>query len=409
MRWVDRLLEVVLGGGTSKAARLRGWHRRILLAEASPRRRVSLLKRGIMWPVKAAQLATEASRSYGSLVREKYGPSTLRQWVDQWRLAVSTGMPPEEYYSLRLFMPDRQAVAGQFMLSGDMHVLFMALAKRQGAEEAAALDDKESFHAWCKSKGLPSPRTFRTFERGHCNPIDLPLDATLPPVDLFSKPKDYRWGIGTARWSWVAEQTYRGEDGRLISEEGMMEELIRQSSERPIILQERLANHPEVSGLSGGALCTVRVVTSRATGGRARVVAAAFAMPVGSAPASNFHYGSVVSGIDIRTGRLGPGVVSDTARCTVSFDRHPDTGNVFLEERLPLWEDVVELVEKAHGEVCSVSSLGWDVALSDSGPVLVEVNVSWGLDIVQMPSGYPIVETEFYDHIISELRGLPTS
>lgn len=401
---LGRGLEVALGLGWSEASRLRGWYRRISLSEAGTRGRLSLLKRAALWPLKAMRLASMGSREYGPLVEEAYGMSIPRQFIQQWWLSTSTGMPPEKYYALRLFLPERWAVARDFMLSEEMHVLFMALARRQSSEEAAQLDDKESFRAWCREHDLPTARTLWTFEAGRARPADLSLDEPLPPTDLFSKPKNFRWGIGAARWFWIGKDSYRTEAGACISTAELINELERQSLERSVVLQERLSNHSVIADLSSGALCTVRIATSRFPGGQAEAVGATFRMPVGSTPVDNFSSGGIAATVDLSHGTLSPAVSYDLAQCTDQFHYHPDTGAAITDRLLPYWAEAVVLAKRAHQEAMYISSVGWDIAFLEAGPHLIEANVSWGVVLLQMPSGIPITRTPFATHQLSHLR-----
>ena len=68
------------------------------------------------------------------------------------------------------------------------------------------------------------------------------------------------------------------------------------------------------------------------------------------------------------------------------FDRHPDTGAVFAEVTVPFWDEVRDITARA-APALPLGSLGWDVALTPEGPVLIEANYSWGIDTMQMGWG----------------------
>ena len=102
---------------------------------------------------------------------------------------------------------------------------------------------------------------------------------------------------------------------------------------------------------------------------------------VGGNAVDNFRdgrTGNLIARIDLVRGELGDswGSASDgvgLARVAL----HPGTGVPFDGFRLPLWEEAKSLVEKAAILFLPMRCLGWDVALTPSGPVLVEANMWW--------------------------------
>jgi hypothetical protein len=63
--------------------------------------------------------------------------------------------------------------------------------------------------------------------------------------------------------------------------------------------------------------------------------------------------------------------------------------------RLPYWPESVELALRAHGRLGEIPCVGWDVAVLERGPLLLEGNASPGVQLLQMPSGRPLGATEY--------------
>ncbi len=62
---------------------------------------------------------------------------------------------------------------------------------------------------------------------------------------------------------------------------------------------------------------------------------------------------------------------------------------------LPYWHESVDLVRRAHaGAFSRFAFLGWDVALTKDGPLLLETNSGWGAVFHQMRDG-PLGHTSF--------------
>ncbi len=63
---------------------------------------------------------------------------------------------------------------------------------------------------------------------------------------------------------------------------------------------------------------------------------------------------------------------------------HPDSGVRFTGKRLPYWDRILEVCSRAAPITPKVRSVGWDVALTPSGPVIIEGNPDWDLPMVQV-------------------------
>ena len=80
------------------------------------------------------------------------------------------------------------------------------------------------------------------------------------------------------------------------------------------------------------------------------------------------------------------GTLSHLAFCDKKaeyYDRHPITGIVFDEFKVPLYEEAIELCKRAALVVPEVRYVGWDVAISPDGPVIIEGNSLVGYDMPQ--------------------------
>jgi len=69
-----------------------------------------------------------------------------------------------------------------------------------------------------------------------------------------------------------------------------------------------------------------------------------------------------------------------TPKCT---EHHPDTGFKFANYPIPYYNEAVELAIKAHSFLYGVCAIGWDIAITETGPVIIEGNYHWGLSIMQ--------------------------
>src|SRR5690606_16286151 len=116
----------------------------------------------------------------------------------------------------------------------------------------------------------------------------------------------------------------------------------------------------------------------------------------------NFSQGGLASPVDPRTGELRKAVFKDLDATVVRYSVHPITGTRLEGFRLPLWDQVINLVMRAHAAFLEFPSVGWDVALTPDGPVLVEGNFNWNVVLTQQASGEPLDE-DYYASLLSFL------
>ena len=57
-----------------------------------------------------------------------------------------------------------------------------------------------------------------------------------------------------------------------------------------------------------------------------------------------------------------------------SYQSHPDSGIVFKGVQVPFWNEVKSVCSKAQKSLSFVMHYGMDVAISDTGPVVLEIN-----------------------------------
>ena len=70
-------------------------------------------------------------------------------------------------------------------------------------------------------------------------------------------------------------------------------------------------------------------------------------------------------------------------------EKHPATGLVFEDYKIPSYDKTVALVEKAHRLVPRFRSVSWDIAITEDGsPILIEGNLCrGGIDRLQLSNG----------------------
>lgn len=80
------------------------------------------------------------------------------------------------------------------------------------------------------------------------------------------------------------------------------------------------------------------------------------------------------NGITVLLNENGKGITFGIYKDREFYSEHPETGYSFLGIKIPYWEEAIELVETAAQKFSTISFIGWDVAITPSGPEIIEGN-----------------------------------
>jgi hypothetical protein len=399
--------------GNTGIGQFRGWARVVFYYKCSQIRRLRVLIRLASWPLLAVLDAHRSVRQFGRDLENEANVSRRRQLAQLWWLRARHGLRANAYIDFQLYRPERRPRATRYVQEWEFVMVSRFINRvHRSKSDVAMLSDKVLFSAWCRKHSLPTPETLVEFRDGVVANSVL-TDGAVPPCNLFSKPADSMGGHGAARWVYDGAGGYIGVDGRRREGSELLEELAimsktlrRKVGDRThrIILQKSLQNHQTLRPLVPGAVATVRLVTYRWPERSPEVLTAVYKIPVGNMSADNFRYGGLLAPVDSATGRLG-GAVHRRSGILTPIERHPDTGVSIEGYQLPYWSEAVQMALRAHSIVRRIPSLGWDVALTDDGPVLVEANTTMSPSMVQMASGVPLGDTGFVDCMNAYARG----
>ena len=336
-----------------------------------PKRRRAICKAILSWPRVFASSSTRFTRRNGRTVAQRHGRSIPMQLLDQVRLYFRHGMLPRWYYIHALYERGGLDRAGSFLNRFETKG---ALFSRLNGGSTSPLNDKVAFAAHCEAHNLPCVPVFFVATRGEL--IALRESAELPHVDLFTKPIVGRGGTGAERWDWdERNELFVRPDGRRLQAEQLVERMRVGSVEVPRLVQPRVRNHPDIGDLSNGALNTVRALSCLNEQGQPEMFAAAFRMAVGgNVTVDNFHAGGIAAAVDPVSGKMEQASDLGDDVSLGWLSHHPDTGAQIEGRVLPMWAELRSLVDKAHRAFSDVVVVGWDIALLQSGPHLVEGN-----------------------------------
>ncbi|MBN1386928.1 MAG: hypothetical protein JW965_00690 [Bacteroidales bacterium] len=149
------------------------------------------------------------------------------------------------------------------------------------------------------------------------------------------------------------------------------------------LAEEYVQQHQAMMALSPSGLNTVRVLT-QLNEGNVDFLGARLRISVNS-PVDNMAAGNLAAFIEMETGIVkGPGVYSDITK--EDMIAHPVTGKAISGFNIPFWDEVIALTRKAAIYLPENRSVGWDIAITEEGPELIEGNHNWCKLLWQLPA-----------------------
>lgn len=252
-------------------------------------------------------------------------------------------------------------------------------------------EDKRLFAAICAREGLPAPPLAAVLERRPGRAETVRSWAALlrrdAPDEAVVKPAEGHRGVGV--------RVLRGGPDGAVDHSGhamswtTLAAALAAERWQAFVVQPRLRPHAALRALSGrDVLQTLRVVTLRDDAGDTRILLTLLRIAVGSEAVDSFRAGATRNALAV----VSPGGVTTAtyrvAQSGFGLDRmpvHPVTGAGTEGFAVPEWEAVRSLALRAAAVFAPLRAVGWDVAVTDDGPVLVEANAWWA--VLSTPAG----------------------
>lgn len=145
-----------------------------------------------------------------------------------------------------------------------------------------------------------------------------------------------------------------------------------------LLVEEYIIQHSELSRIYSGSVNTIRMVTI-ANSDEVHVVFRGLRMGSGSSVVDNFHFGGMITIVD-GNGEIFTGAVNEKNEI---FSEHPDSKVTFVGTKIPFIKEAEETVKKAARLVSGIRYIGWDIAITQNGPVFIEANHNPAYDFFQ--------------------------
>ncbi|MBX2853582.1 MAG: hypothetical protein KTR21_01255 [Rhodobacteraceae bacterium] len=347
-------------------------------------------------------------------IRDDYGRSTFEVVTEIGRLSFSSNkMSPKEYFDLQLYDPklskeDRRSYVSD--LSGRKLNQGLNLL---GARHGGVLGDKLMLEALLRGTGLSGPQTQAVIDTkalSHGVVLTTPEEAAdflrnAAEYPIFGKPVNMDRSRGAAsidRYN-PDHDVLEMISGDTISVDEFIKKVFELFSEDAYVFQTRMRPHPDLAKISGETLGTVRMLTLQYKG-PPNVYYAVWKAPALGAVADNFwREGNMLVDVEVATGL--------TRRCQISsglkaqeLTEHPETGEAIVGVTMPMWEEAVALACSAARLFPKLAIIGWDVAITADGPVIVEGNENPDHSLYQKARRKGLMTPELYKYSSEVIR-----
>lgn len=294
-----------------------------------------------------------------------------------WNYGCSHKGLIHDYFSSGLFR--KGTCVDDFCMSREYAEVIRKLQEKH-KDFIRRISDKDTCKQLLATAGVPVTSTLGLIrsDRGkiHFTPQAGCAESDFPSLlrkqgILFCKPGDEfaTQGKGCVK-VYYSDSAYCTVNGTHLTENAFAE----LTGERGLLVEPCLKNHPTTAAFHPASLNTLRIQTMLTPNDGAEVHHAVFRMGRGGMTVDNLHSGGIAIGVQ-PDGCLSKEGYSDYPQ-DPTFREHPDTEIPFSGTKLPFYEECTRLATETHLKLFpNLFNIGWDFAITESGPVVVEVNV----------------------------------
>lgn len=153
------------------------------------------------------------------------------------------------------------------------------------------------------------------------------------------------------------------------------------------VVQKKVEQHPELDKFNSSTANTLRVVTML-NEGKPEFVTSIMRFGMGKSHVDNWEAGGLATGVQHPGGTLWDRAYFKPNRHVMeSCTEHPDSKIPFKGYKIPFYQEAVKIALRVHKFYYGRFMLAQDFAITEQGPVIIEVNCNPGHRTIQMTSG----------------------
>lgn len=178
---------------------------------------------------------------------------------------------------------------------------------------------------------------------------------------------------------WVINAiNYQENDAEMTRFDGEIIKLSEVLGKEPLIFESVVRQTKQFVSFNESSVNTVRFMTTLWPDGSSRIIATFIKIGRAGKCVDNAGGGGNVDVcVDTETGEVKYAIQYDGWRNIKDIDCHPDSGNQLNGVVIDNWQAIKEEVKKYQQAFPYCKAAGWDIAITDDGPVVIEVNDFW--------------------------------
>lgn len=191
--------------------------------------------------------------------------------------------------------------------------------------------------------------------------------------EIFAKMKNLECGIGCKK---LSTKDFKSADDfcDYVKEKGFA------------VIEDVVKNHPAIAEIYPSSINCFRVITVLDSKSVPHVLLAVFKMGINGRVVDNY---GLHGPINLETGEfMFPAHSGDTTKGEL-YTEHPNSHKPLVGMVVPYWKEVLELAKKAALVVPQMRYIGWDIAVTPDGPLIIEGNHYTAHDFWQLPGQTP--------------------
>jgi hypothetical protein len=298
------------------------------------------------------------------------------------------GCYPFHYYQYNLYRNDKQLSGDQLInYVPEFFFYYLFLPFYNDRRLRYLVSDKNTIEQLFRDYAIPQVDTIAKLINSHIYTSTLrEIDFTILNREIeeknyqkiFVKPHRGEGGHGIYVFT-HNKGRYINKDNQEFNEDFM--EKIGKNSD--YIIQPGIEQLPEIAQIHPFSVNTFRIATENRDG-HTRILCAILRFGRNEKEVDNSDQGGLFVTVDVETGEFGRYATSMVGEL---FEKHPDTQFFFRDHKILYWNEIKEFVEDCAKKLAQFSYLGWDIAITKKGPIVIEVNYGFSLDGLQIIFG----------------------
>ncbi len=139
------------------------------------------------------------------------------------------------------------------------------------------------------------------------------------------------------------------------------------------IHEEVIHQHEDINKIHKNCINSVRLLTYIDQNNNTNIIVAYMRFGIGKSVVDNVSSGGFQIGVNLETGTLQEKGHQDMEFGGAELYKHPTSGFIFKNFKIPYFKEILDLTNKASGFLPD-RIIGWDIAITPNGPVLIEAN-----------------------------------